>query len=192
MNTVVGLLNQQNSVTASGEMMINGQNLIIRPNGELNSVESLENLVIHGRDTGNLIRLKDVATISRGVQEKPGNIVTYNGEPAINLGLSFASGVNVVEVGKQLDARLAELENIKPAGVSLNYFYNQAQEVDKSVQDFVVSLGQAVAIVIVVLLFAMGLRSGVIIGLVLLLTVFGTFIMMKLNDVELHRISLGA
>ena len=99
-------------------MMINGQNLIIRPNGEMNSVESLENLVIHGRDTGNLIRLKDVATISRGVQEKPGNIVTYNGEPAINLGLSFASGVNVVEVGKQLDARLAELENIKPAGVS--------------------------------------------------------------------------
>ena len=74
----------------------------------------------------------------------------------------------------------------------MNYFYNQAQEVDKSVQDFVVSLGQAVAIVIVVLLFAMGLRSGVIIGLVLLLTVFGTFIMMKLNDVELHRISLGA
>ena len=89
MNTVVGLLNQQNSVTASGEMMINGQNLIIRPNGEMNSVDSLENLVIHGRDTGNLIRLKDVATISRGVQEKPGNIVTYNGKPAINLGLLF-------------------------------------------------------------------------------------------------------
>ena len=192
MNTVVGLLNQQNSVTASGEMMINGQNLIIRPNGEMNSVESLENLVIHGRDTGNLIRLKDVATVSRGVQEKPGNIVTYNGQQAINLGISFTSGVNVVEVGNQLDARLAELENIKPAGVSLNYFYNQSQEVDKSVQDFVVSLGQAVAIVIVVLLFAMGLRSGVIIGLVLLLTVFGTFIMMKLYDVELHRISLGA
>ncbi|PSW11348.1 AcrB/AcrD/AcrF family protein [Photobacterium sanctipauli] len=192
MNTVAGLLNQQNSVTASGEMMINGQTLTIRPNGNMSSVEELENLVIHGRDTGNLIRLKDVATISRGIQEKPSNVVTYNGEPAINLAISFSSGVNVVEVGERVEARLAELENIKPAGISLDYFYNQAQEVDKSVQDFIVSLGQAVAIVIVVLLFAMGLRSGLIIGAVLLLTVFGTFILMKWNNIELHRISLGA
>ncbi|MGF1680084.1 efflux RND transporter permease subunit [Photobacterium minamisatsumaniensis] len=192
MNTVAGLLNQQNSVIASGEMMINGQMLTIRPNGNMSSVEELENLVIHGRDTGNLIRLKDVATISRGIQEKPTNIVTYNGEPAINLAISFSSGVNVVEVGQRVEARLAELESVKPAGISLDYFYNQAQEVDKSVKDFIVSLGQAVAIVIVVLLFAMGLRSGIIIGTVLLLTVFGTFILMKWNNIELHRISLGA
>ncbi|KLV04603.1 multidrug transporter AcrB [Photobacterium aquae] len=192
MNTITGLMNQQNSVLSSGEIMVNGESLLIRPNGTMSSVEELENLVIHGRDTGNLIRLKDVATVTRGVQEKPGNLVTYNGEPAINLGISFAAGVNVVEVGHQLDARLAQLEEIKPAGISLNYFYNQAQEVDKSVKDFVISLGEAVVIVIVVLLFAMGLRSGIIIGLVLLLTVFGTFIMMKLNNIELHRISLGA
>ncbi|MEF1187478.1 efflux RND transporter permease subunit, partial [Vibrio sinaloensis] len=141
---------------------------------------------------GNLIRLKDVATISRGIQEKPSNIVTYNGKPAINLAVSFGAGVNVVEVGKNLEAEIASLENIKPAGVEINYFYNQSAEVDKSVDDFIVSLGQAVGIVIIVLLFAMGLRSGIIIGAVLLLTVFGTFIMMKQNDVELHRISLGA
>ncbi|GHA45643.1 efflux RND transporter permease subunit [Photobacterium aphoticum] len=192
MNTVVGLLNQQNSVQSAGEIMINGQSLVIRPNGTMNSVEAVENLVIHGRDTGNLIRLKDVATVTRGVQEKPGNVVLFNGEPAINLGIAFADGVNVVEVGQRVDARLAELESFKPAGITLNNFYNQAQEVDKSVKDFIISLGEAVAIVIVVLLFAMGLRSGLIIGAVLLLTVFGTFILMKMNNIELHRISLGA
>ncbi|MGF1724307.1 efflux RND transporter permease subunit [Photobacterium nomapromontoriensis] len=192
MNTIVGLLNQQNSVISSGEIMVNGESLIIRPNGSMGSVEELENLVIHGRDTGNLIRLKDVATITRGLQEKPTHVVTYNSEPAISLALSFSSGVNVVEVGQRIDARLAELENFKPAGIELHEFYNQAKEVDKSVQDFIVSLGQAVAIVIVVLLFAMGLRSGIIIGLVLLLTVLGTFILMKWNNIELHRISLGA
>ncbi|MFA0125378.1 efflux RND transporter permease subunit, partial [Vibrio sp. 10N.261.48.A2] len=123
---------------------------------------------------------------------KPGNVLTYNGKPAINLGIAFSSGVNVVEIGNALDAELDRLESIKPAGVELNYFYNQAQEVDKSVADFLISLVEAVAIVIIVLLFAMGLRSGLIIGLVLLLTVFGTFILMDYNDVELHRISLGA
>ncbi|MEH0759069.1 efflux RND transporter permease subunit [Vibrio sp. 16] len=192
MNTVVGLLTQQNSVQSAGEVMVNGESLTIRPNGTMNSEQQLQDLIIHGRDTGNLIRLKDVATISRGIQEKPSNIVTYNGKPAINLAVSFGAGVNVVEVGKSLEAEIASLENIKPAGVEINYFYNQSAEVDKSVDDFIVSLGQAVGIVIIVLLFAMGLRSGIIIGVVLLLTVFGTFIMMKQNDVELHRISLGA
>ncbi|EGA69761.1 transporter, AcrB/D/F family protein [Vibrio sinaloensis DSM 21326] len=192
MNTVVGLLSQQNSVQSAGEVMVNGQALTIRPNGTMSSEQELEDLIIHGRDTGNLIRLKDVATITRGIQEKPSNVLTYNGKPAINLAISFGAGVNVVDVGKALEAELQSLESIKPAGVEINYFYNQSAEVDKSVDDFIVSLGQAVGIVIIVLLFAMGLRSGLIIGLVLLLTVFGTFILMKQNDVELHRISLGA
>ncbi|MCG9648167.1 efflux RND transporter permease subunit [Vibrio brasiliensis] len=192
MNTVVGLLSQQNSVQSSGEVMVNGQTLTIRPNGTMNSEQALEELIIHGRDTGNLIRLKDVATISRGIQEKPSNVLTFNGKPAINLAISFGSGVNVVEVGKKLEAELAALESIRPAGVEINYFYNQSAEVEKSVDDFLISLGQAVGIVIIVLLFAMGLRSGLIIGAVLLLTVMGTFILMKQNDVELHRISLGA
>ncbi|NRB70085.1 MAG: efflux RND transporter permease subunit [Vibrio sp.] len=192
MNTVVGLLSQQNSVQAAGEVMVNGQSLTIRPNGTMNSERELEDLIIHGRDTGNLIRLKDVARVSRGIQEKPSNVITYNGKPAINLAISFGSGVNVVEVGNAIQTKLVELENIKPAGVDIHYFYNQSTEVDNSVSDFIVSLGQAVMIVIIVLLFAMGLRSGLIIGAVLLLTVLSTFILMKQYDVELHRISLGA
>ncbi|EMY6463005.1 efflux RND transporter permease subunit [Vibrio alginolyticus] len=192
MNVVSSLLNQQNNVVSAGEVMVNGESLVIRPSGTLNTVEALENLIIHGRDTGNLIRLKDVATISRGIQEKPSNVVLFNGQKAINIGISFASGVNVVEVGERLDAELASLESIKPAGIDMNYFYNQANEVDESVKAFVISLAEAVAIVIIVLLFTMGLRSGVIIGVVLLLTVFGTFILMNYNNIELHRISLGA
>ncbi|MDR9828774.1 efflux RND transporter permease subunit [Vibrio sp. FNV 38] len=192
MNTVVGLLNQQSGVQSAGNVMVNGQSLTIRPNGNMSSVEELENLIIHGRDTGQLIRLKDVAEISRGVQEIPSNVISFNGKPAINVGISFREGVNVVKVGQALEQELAGLENIKPAGIELNYLYNQAAEVDKSVQEFVVSLAQAVGIVIIVLLFAMGLRSGIIIGAVLLLTVFGTFMLMNYSNIELHRISLGA
>ncbi|EJG1722630.1 multidrug efflux RND transporter permease subunit VmeV [Vibrio parahaemolyticus] len=192
MNVVSGLLNQQNNVVSAGEVMVNGESLVIRPSGTLNTVQALENLIIHGRDTGNLIRLKDVATITRSIQEKPGNMILFNGKKAINIGISFASGVNVVEVGDRLNAELSSLESIKPAGLDMSYFYNQAQEVDDSVKAFVISLAEAVAIVIIVLLFTMGLRSGVIIGVVLLLTVFGTFILMNYNNIELHRISLGA
>ncbi|WP_220721304.1 efflux RND transporter permease subunit [Agarivorans litoreus] len=192
MNTVAGLLAQQNAVISAGEVTVNSQTLKLRPTGELNSIETFENLIIHGRDTGNLIRLKDVATVTRDVQEVPSNLLNYNGEPALNLGISFSSGVNVVKVGEAVDARLAELENIKPAGIKIHTLYNQAKEVEQSVNGFVLSLAEAVGIVIVVLLFTMGLRSGVIIGAVLLLTVMGTFILMSIYDIELQRISLGA
>lgn len=87
--------------------------------------------------------MKDVATISRGIQEKPGNVLLYNGKKAINIGISFASGVNVVEVGQRIEAELASLETIKPAGIDMNYFYNQSQEVDDSVKAFVISLAEA-------------------------------------------------
>ncbi|MBY6185779.1 efflux RND transporter permease subunit [Marinobacter hydrocarbonoclasticus] len=187
-NTVVGLLNQQNAVLDAGKITIDGESLYLRPGGFDSSVDP----IIHGRDTGQLVRLTDVATIHRGFQEIPTNLVQYNGDSAISLGISFATGVNVVEVGQRIDARLAELETARPAGIHLHTLYDQPKEVDQSVDGFIISLAQAVGIVIVVLLFAMGLRSGLIIGLVLLLTVLGTFMMMQWTNVELHRISLGA
>ncbi|MDF4600701.1 efflux RND transporter permease subunit VmeI, partial [Vibrio parahaemolyticus] len=100
--------------------------------------------------------------------------------------------VNVVEVGKAFDRRLAELKYQQPVGVEISEIYSQPKEVDKSVSGFVISLAQAVGIVIIVLLFFMGLRSGLLIGLILLLTVLGTFIFMKYLAIDLQRISLGA
>lgn len=108
------------------------------------------------------------------------------------MGVSFAQGVNVVEVGQRFDRRLAELKYQQPIGIDIAEVYSQPKEVDKSVSGFVVSLGQAVAIVIIVLLFFMGLRSGLLIGLILLLTVLGTFIFMQYFKIDLQRISLGA
>ncbi len=187
-NTVVGLLHQQNAVLDAGKITIDGESLFLRPGGFDSSVDP----IIHGRDTGQLVRLTDVATLHRGFKEIPTNLVQYNGQSAISLGISFASGVNVVEVGQRVDARLAELEALQPAGIQLHTLYDQPKEVDQSVDGFIVSLAEAVGIVILVLLFAMGWRSGLIIGLVLLLTVLGTFMMMQWTQVELHRISLGA
>lgn len=189
---IARLLNQQNSVASSGQIKLGSYRMILHPTGDLDTISTFENLIVHGRDTGNLVRLKDIAEITRGVKEIPSNLINYNGQPALNLGISFADGVNVVEVGKVLDKKLAELEHSKPAGIEMHTLYNQAIEVETSVNGFITSLAQAVAIVIIVLLFTMGIRSGIIIGAVLLLTVLGTFIMMNIYNIELQRISLGA
>ncbi|AIW13764.1 efflux RND transporter permease subunit [Vibrio tubiashii] len=191
-NTVFNLLSTQNVVSDAGAIRIGDEYIRIHPTGEFKNVDQLGDLIITESGAQGLIYLKDVADITRGYVEVPSNIVTFNGELALNLGVSFAQGVNVVEVGQRFDRRLAELKYQQPVGVEISEIYSQPKEVDKSVSGFVVSLGQAVAIVIIVLLFFMGLRSGLLIGLILLLTVLGTFIFMKYFAIDLQRISLGA
>ena len=139
-----------------------------------------------------LIYLGDIATIYKTFDETPTNLFRSNGEQAISLGISFAKGVNVVDVGKLVTGRLEQLESNRPIGMDLTYVYNQPQVVDQAVSDFLVSLVEAIAIVIVVLLFAMGLKSGLLMGGILLLTILGTFIGMNILNVELQLISLGA
>lgn len=190
--TVFNLLSTQNVVSSAGAVRISDEYIRIHPTGEFENVDQLGDLIITESGAQGLIYLRDVAEITRGYVEVPSNIITFNGQLALNVGVSFAQGVNVVEVGKRFDRRLAELKYQQPVGVGISEIYSQPKEVDKSVRGFVVSLGQAVAIVIIVLLFFMGLRSGLLIGLILLLTVFGTFIFMKYFQIDLQRISLGA
>ncbi|MCK8081205.1 MULTISPECIES: efflux RND transporter permease subunit [Vibrio] len=191
-STVFNLLSTQNIVSSAGAVRIGDEYIRIHPTGEFQNVEQLGDLILTEGGAQGLIYLKDVADVTRGYVEVPSNIIGYNGKLALNLGVSFAQGVNVVAVGEAFDRRLAELKYQQPVGIDISEVYNQPKEVNKSVSGFVVSLGQAVAIVIVVLLFFMGLRSGLLIGLILLLTVFGTFIFMQYFKIDLQRISLGA
>jgi multidrug efflux pump subunit AcrB len=190
--TLFQLLAKQNTVSSSGAVSVSGDMLRIKPTGEFMDISELENLIIPGQASGALIRLKDVATISRGYQEVPSHILNYNQHPSVVLGISYTDGINVVEAGKSIRAKLDELTKDRPVGIEMATIYDQPTEVDNSSSGFVLNLIEAIVIVIVVLLFFMGIRSGILIGLVLLLTVLGTFIVMDVAGIELHRISLGA
>ncbi|WP_413110386.1 efflux RND transporter permease subunit [Thaumasiovibrio sp. DFM-14] len=190
--TFFNQLATQNVVESAGAVRIGDEYIRIHPTGDFKEVEELGDLIITSDASEGLIYLRDVAEISRGFQEVPTNLITYNGQKALNVGVSFTSGVNVVEIGAKVFRRLEELKSQQPVGIDIGVIYSQPTEVDSSVQGFVISLAQAVGIVIVVLLFFMGLRSGLLIGLILLLTVLGTFVMMKWMAIDLQRISLGA
>ena len=189
---IFGLLQTQNTVNPAGKVRVGNEYIRIYPTGEFPSVQAMGNLLISEPGANELVYLRDVASIERGYAEVPNHLYRFNGGPALTLGISFASGINVVDVGARVDQRLKELQYQRPVGMELATIYNQPQEVDKSVSAFMLNLGEAVAIVIAVLLVFMGLRSGVLMGGVLLLTILGTFILMKMMAIDLQRISLGA
>ena len=191
-NRIYQLLQTQNSVSNAGKVRVGDESIRLHPTGEFKDVKELENLLISKPGENELIYLGDVATVFREYAEVPNNIIRYNQQQALLVGVSFSTGVNVVDVGANIDAHLASLEYQRPHGMEINSVYNQPEEVEKSVSGFIISLLEAVAIVIIVLLIFMGFKSGVLIGVILLLTVLGTFIFMKLFAIDLQRISLGA
>ncbi|MFY8274787.1 efflux RND transporter permease subunit [Pseudoalteromonas sp. SSDWG2] len=191
-NSIFSMLQAQNTVSNAGRVMVDGESIRLHPTGEFDNVSELEHLLISKPGASELIYLGDVARVYREFAEVPSHIVRYNDQQALLLGLSFASDVNVVDVGKRIDEHLDALEYQRPHGMEINAIYNQPQEVEKSVSSFILSLFEAVAIVIVVLLLFMGVKSGLLIGGILLLTVLGTFIFMALFGINLQRISLGA
>lgn len=191
-NHIYQLLQSQNTVSNAGKVRVGDESIRLHPTGEFNDVKELENLLISKSGANELIYLGDVATVYREYAEVPSNVIRFNQQQALLVGISFSSGVNVVDVGKNIEAHLASMEYQRPHGMKINTVYNQPNEVEKSVSGFIVSLLEAVAIVIIVLLVFMGFKSGVLIGAILLLTVLGTFIFMKLFAIDLQRISLGA
>ena len=139
-----------------------------------------------------LIRIQDVATVRPGYLEPPINQMRFNGLPAIAIQAANVAGGNIVKTGKALDARLEELLPELPAGIEVERFVWQSNLVSESINSFVINLLEAILIVLVVLTLAMGWRMGIVIGWSLIITILGTFIVMKVMGINLQRVSLGA
>jgi multidrug efflux pump subunit AcrB len=186
---------QAKNIPASGGYLPLGKEYIpISPTGEFTSEQEIGDLLIKGRtpDSKSTVYLKDVADIRRGYKEPPDTLLRSNGKPAVGLAISTVLGGNVVTMGEALEKRFRELEAMRPVGMDLHVISLQSRSVIEAINGFLINLVEAVVIVVVVLLIFMGLRSGLIIGGVLLVTIMGTFIVMAMGDITLERISLGA
>ncbi|MBW2057565.1 MAG: efflux RND transporter permease subunit [Deltaproteobacteria bacterium] len=188
---IFSALQAKNIPADAGRIKIGSEYVPIYPSGIYKSEKDFGGLLI-GSKGGRLIYLKDVAEIRRDYVDPPKSILLVDGQPAIGIAISTVEGGNVVTMGQAIEKRIHELLGQIPLGMDLEVISNQAESVVKSVNGFVVNLIEAVAIVVIVLLFFMGLRSGFIIGFILALTIAATFVVMGYYQITLERISLGA
>lgn len=192
LNQLSAQLSRLNVVSSAGEIPSGTESIRLHPTGEFESIDELADLIVTPPGVGAATRLRDIATLSRGLDASPASIYHANGREAVTMGVSFIPGVNVIDVGHALEAKLEQMSAEKPAGIHIDLFYDQAAEVGHSVNGFIINFLMALAIVIGVLLIFMGLRSGIIIAFSLALNVLGTLLIMYLWGIELQRISLGA
>ncbi|MGF1761476.1 efflux RND transporter permease subunit [Photobacterium sagamiensis] len=191
-NYIYGLIQTQNVVSNAGKIRVGDGRIRIHPTGEFADVKEMERLLVSPTGSQDLVYLGDIAKVYKTETETPRLLYHNMGEKALSLGISFTSGINVVDVSEAISDKIKQVENHLPLGMTLNTVYDQGAVVDVSVTGFLLNLAESVAIVIVVLLVFMGMRSGLLIGVVLLLTIFATFIVMNVLGIQLQIISLGA
>ena len=185
----------QNTAADSGSMRVDDKYVRIFPSGTVKSVDDFRNLVVTvSQENGkhSTVRLGDIMTITRAYEEPPSCIIRYNGKPCVCLGISTVKGGNVMTMGAAIDKRMEELKPETPIGIEIGVVSHQASSVDAAVSGFITNLVESVVIVIAVLLFTMGMRSGVLIGSILMLTVLATVMVMEQFGLIFERISLGA
>ena len=175
----------------AGEYQSGDNNIQIRIDSDIQNEEDIRNLLI-STINGKQIRLGDVARIERAFSEPQRNGFFVDGKPALAICIAMEADAIVPDVGKAVDAKLAKVMQTVPAGMQVQKIFFQPDKVSEAISSFMWNLLESVAIVILVLIFTMGLRSGLIIGFGLVLTVAVSFPILLACGTTLQRISLGA
>ena len=191
-NQILAAISDENRVFANGEVTEGPARLSVSVPQGYATVAGIEALRLGAPGEVGQISIADIARVTRGETEQPDQVIRHNGERAFTLGVSALTDRNVVEVGGGVEERMSVLIAQLPTGVKVSPIYEQHKVVDAAVSNFLIGLGQSVAIVVGALMLTMGWRAGIVVGATLALTVLATIFFMSVFGIQMERISLGA
>lgn len=189
-STLTNILQAQNAIVPAGNFNSSTERIRIEVSGRYSTLEDLRNLRLRANNQD--FRLADVAQIYRGYEDPPHDRVRFKGKEAMLLGVSMKDGGDVIALGHALDQTMARIKPLLLVGLDLNTVTSQPKIVADSVNDFVRSLVEALVIVLGVSLISLGWRSGIVVAITIPVVLATTFLVMQLNNIGLHKISLGA
>lgn len=187
---MMSLQNAGKTVNA-GSYQNDSDRLPLHVSSAVTDEKDIRNLLIR-TPQGKTIRLGDIAQIERTYSEPQRNGFFVDGKPALAICLTMEENAIVPDVGKAVEKRLAEIMPQIPVGMEMEKIFFQPDKVDEAISSFMVNLVESVLIVILILIFTMGFRSGLIIGFGLILTIAVSFPILLMCGTTLQRISLGA
>jgi len=188
---VLQTISNQNKTSYAGYYNNGNRRVRVTVSDKFNTAGDIADMVIQGHEDDQL-RLRDIAKVYEGYESVTRNEMAYDGQRAFGISIACSSDYDIVKVGKVVEQKVAELERRMPAGVDCHKVFYQPERVSTALNTFLVNLLESVVIVVVVLIFFMGLKSGVIIGASLVVIVFGSFFVLQGFHGTLQRVSLAS
>ncbi|MEE9156616.1 MAG: efflux RND transporter permease subunit [Gemmatimonadota bacterium] len=186
------ILNARNIVISGGEVYTPQEQIGLEPSGNFETVDDLRRTVIRipGRDE--VVYLQDIAAVKRGYIDPPQDLVSATGTPALALAISMREGGNIIDLGVAVTATIARLQEFYPIGIEFDLVAFQPREVERKIKDFVGSLLQAIAVVALVMLVSLGVRTGLVVVSLIPTAIVTALLVMSLFKIGLDQISLAA
>jgi multidrug efflux pump len=182
-------LGQQNAMAAAGVYSAGGDRVFVRPSGQYDNLDEIRATVLRIGDRS--LRLGDIATVRRGYDEPPAQLMRVDGQSVLGIGVTMRDGSNVITLGKGLSTRVADIQARLPAGLKLVTVTSMPRAVARSVDDFVEAVAEAIGIVLLVSLLSLGFRTGMVVVITIPFVLAATAWLMKSFGVGLHKVSLG-
>ena len=187
---VIDTLVKQNVILPGGSINADGSEVMLSPSGNFTSVQDIRDTLISVPGAARMVRLSDLVTVERSYTDPPKSLAYYNGHPAIVISVSITPGINSVEFGERLVKKVRALENELPIGYVLDFATFQPDLVVAAVNGALSSVYQTLAIVLVVVMLFLGVRSGLIVGSFVPITMLLGLVIMRMFGIELERVSI--
>ncbi|QLE98175.1 efflux RND transporter permease subunit [Neptunomonas phycophila] len=185
-------LASQNIVLPGGSINADSRVIAIEPSGDLQSLEEIKNIQVAVPDSNDVVYLRDIAVIQRDYVDPAQYAAYFNNKPAVILAVSMVPRYNIEDFGVEITNKVDALKLELPLGLDLEYVTYQPTLVTKSVNSAVSNLYQTVAVVLVVVVLFLGLRTGLIVSAIVPLTILMSFVIMNLWGIDLQRMSIAA
>ena len=189
---LVQALTNQNIVLPGGNINADGRVIVIEPSGNFKSLDEIRNIQVQVPEKDEVIYLQDIVEIERDYIDPSQSAAYYNDKPAVVIAVSMVPRYNIEEFGVEIKDKVTELQKELPLGLNLDYATFQPTLVTASVNSAVSNLYQTVAVVLVVVIIFLGLRTGLIVSAIVPLTILMTFFIMDMWAIDLQRMSIAA
>ena len=183
-------LEEQNAVSTAGFFETSSERLQLRVSGNFQTVDEIKNFPIRVGDR--TFRISDVADVRRGFNDPPAPRMRFMAQDALGLAVAMKDGGDILVLGKALEVEFDRIQKNLPVGMQLRKVSDQPAAVKTGVGEFVQVLVEALAIVLLVSFFSLGVRTGMVVALAIPLVLAMTFACMYYLGIGLHKISLGA
>ena len=186
------VLQSVNVLSTGGQLTIGSERITLEPSGNFNSIEDIRKTIIEIPNSAAIVQLSDIARVYRGYEDPVTVKISANGTPAISIAISMRENGNILNLGMRLNELIPEIEAALPLGIQITPMFLQSKLTETSTDAFVSNLLQAVAIVIVVMVLTLGLRTGLVIASLVPVVMISTFFVMAQFNIGIDQISLAA
>jgi multidrug efflux pump subunit AcrB len=184
------ILGQRNILFPGGNITTGDERIALEPTGNFETIEELRKTVISIPGKTGLLYLEDIAEVYRGYIDPPKTLMRSSGVPCLGIGISMREAGNIIKLGEDVKAAVSHMQAEFPIGIEFETIFFQPQDVEKSINEFVRSLLQAIAIVIAVMLITLGFRTGLVVAGLMPTVILMSILIMKFFGIGLNTMSL--